>query len=109
MPEYVNYSAGHATTADDPLRAVWFSSGCTFWTDDFSLLEIVNGIPCCPKCGAPGFMCDAKNWALSAAEFADDGHEGYEELLDEFKATCGGPNSNLMKEYKEFKGKRYRK
>ena len=86
MPKYCT-ERGIIVTADNPDRTIWYGQ-CGYWTDDWDLLKKVGpGIPCCPKCGTPGFIDSAINW-LSGAEKYDEKEPGYFKCLNASKEKC---------------------
>lgn len=92
---------GRPCTDSAPERGIWYSAGCTFWTDDWSALRSFGpGIPCCPDCGAPGMQTDAKDWEGGAAKFEQQGNPGYVVFLTGYKGVCAGRRSSLMKLWK---------
>lgn len=93
----MNYrNEGGQTTADDPTRLIWYSPQCGFWTDDWDEVQVLpseahsDGIPCCPQCGLPGFVCTAKLWDDGAAIFQRKGNPGYLNFLEDIKGMCCG-------------------
>ena len=97
---------GTPTQRADPHRLLWYSTRCTYWTDDWPKLSSTGsrmmtlhgrsgpervdtgGIPCCPECGAVGFQAEAGGW-LASAKAHDEKHPGYYEWLLANKETCG--------------------
>lgn len=99
-PKYQRLSDGKATTADDPMRGIWYGI-CTYWTDDWT--KVASGaIPCCPKCGSPGFQIEAGQWEAGAQQFAAT-HPGYLVVLSDCKERCHG-KKQIMRLYNERKG-----
>lgn len=79
---------GKIVSADDPKRAIWYGR-CGFWTDDWDLLSKFGpGIPCCPKCNCPGYICTAGEWLDSAKKYDESGEKGYLECLVGNKGKC---------------------
>ncbi len=80
---------GTATAADDPKRGVWYSAGCTFWTDEWDRLHLRGQyrIPVCPHCGCPGMQIDADKWEVP--DEYESTHPGYGAQLEARKnAPC---------------------
>lgn len=76
---------------DDPKRLVWYAAGCSFWTDDFDMLNQSGQIPVCPHCGAPGYQSSAADWESGAKTFAAaSGEAGYVEWLQSIRGKCHG-------------------
>lgn len=87
---------GDATTSDDPRRMLWFSSNCTYWTDDWMKLKTFgdmpdqprSGVPCCPHCGSPGLQAEAAMWLRSAQVHESNGHPAYFAMVQWQKERC---------------------
>ncbi len=77
------------TTADDPKRLIWYGP-CRYWTDDWSKVALrgESGIPCCPKCGAPGFQTDAADWDQAVRTHEADRHPGYAAAIAAGREVC---------------------
>lgn len=84
---------GQPVAADDPNRAIWYGPQvCGFWTDDWNVLSSgVGNIPCCPECGAPGFITTAGKWFDGAHQYESQDHPGYVRWLDLAKGHCFAP------------------
>jgi len=82
---------GASTTEDDPNRFVWYSVNCTFWSDNISTLKTFSpGIPCCPKCGSPGYQTDAKQWEKGIEKYDTEVRSGYKVFIYSIKERCLG-------------------
>lgn len=78
---------GKLVASDDPNRTIWYGQ-CGFWTDNWNVLKKVGpGIPCCPKCTTPGFICVASDW-FSGAKKMDNEEPGYLKCLEDYKEKC---------------------
>jgi len=81
---------------------VWYGI-CGYWTDDWSALSSTppdakgHGIPCCPVCGAVGFMEDAQTWWANVDAYeagAVEGrpdvkpHPGYRAQVEADRGVC---------------------
>ncbi len=82
-------ATGQATIATDPNRLIWYSSNCSFWTDDWGQIAKVGGIPCCPTCQAPGFQTTAQEWEFGISTY-DKVKPGYSVWLNGLKGCCHG-------------------
>lgn len=82
---------GDLVQADDPLRLVWYSTSCSFWTDDFDLLTKAGatGIPCCPKCHCVGFQTTASAWEAGVRAYSV-GQPAYAKFIADHKNVCEG-------------------
>lgn len=92
-PRYMRLDTGRETTADDPLRGIWYSAGhCGYWTDDWNKVAQVKlgGIPTCPHCSAVGLQIDAENWFDGSRRFEERGNPRYQEFLRATKEKCEG-------------------
>lgn len=78
---------GHHTTQEDPQRLLWYGA-CGFWTDDWSTLNSVRDIPCCPTCMVPGFQIRFKEWIEGAQKFEEKLNPRYVEFLLQAKGKC---------------------
>jgi hypothetical protein len=86
---------GQPTTADDPLREVWYSAQCCYWTDDWSKLKkFGSGIPCCPQCGSPGMQTMFQHWDKGVQE-VDAREKGYALFLQDVKEKCYGRGNGI--------------
>lgn len=94
MPSRYLTVNGSPTSADDPKRLVWYSAGCTFWTDDWEQLRLSLGIPVCPDCGCPGYQIDAAKWFESARTYTEI--PNYLTLLLANRHRCHGRDISLM-------------
>lgn len=86
--------------------SMWYGL-CTYWTDDWDKLNTtpptigrftdgpLAGIPCCPFCGAPGFVCTVAEWEEGVAEH-DKKEPGYKDFINEIKETCSGRGVTIM-------------
>ena len=93
---------GTETTENDPKRLIWAGiMPCTFWTDDWSLLEKTStGIPVCPYCGKPGFTTVAGSWYKDAKKM-DLHNPKYLKFLEVTKNKCN-PNKTVYTQYLEW-------
>jgi len=74
---------------DDPLRAVWYSAMCTYWTDDWSKLGYAGpGIPTCPVCRSPGMITNRKDWDEGVTAHEAEGNVGYKAVMDKHFEKC---------------------
>lgn len=91
MSENYRKANGTPTTKDDPERLMWYSSRCTYWTDDWSKLSLSVGtnIPICPVCGCPGYQGEMGSWLESAKAYAE-ANPGYFQFLLAIKEVCKG-------------------
>lgn len=79
---------GQDTTPDDPLRQVWYSAGCSYWTDDWNSLACTAGtIPACPNCLSVGYQAQASAFLL-AAKSIDRTVPGYVRLIPLTRNRC---------------------
>lgn len=86
---------GRPTTADDPTRMMWYSSLCTYWTDDWSKLKQFGpGIPCCPHCRCPGMQSMMKHWD-GGVKTQESTQPGYASFLSGCKETCHGKGVSI--------------
>lgn len=85
MSKYID-DRGERVAESDPKRLVWYSAGCTLWTDDFDVLN-TRGIPSCPHCGAVGFQISAEEWEKGIRKF-ERTYPGYLALLTGLKEKC---------------------
>lgn len=84
---------GAPTHKNDPERAVWYSAGCTYWTDNWRRLGQTRNIPVCPFCGCVGYIIEMSRWMAEAVKFEEEGHPRYVEFLKQSKEkyhTAGG-------------------
>lgn len=94
MPKAPNPNAdyrridGTPCRSDDPKRLLWYAVSCGFWTDDWAMLKLSDGIPVCPACGCPGMQVEAKQWYDGARDHELNGHARYLEFLDLFRGYC---------------------
>jgi len=63
---------GQFTGPEDPDRLVWFSSSCTYWTDDWSTLAAKGARFICPRCRAIGLRTTYEDWVRKIEEFGDE-------------------------------------
>lgn len=91
MARYQSLDTGESLKADDPKRGVWYSTRCTFWTDDWTRLASNRGIPCCPYCGAVGYQITFQEWDDGAKAYEKQGHPGYVKRLNALKDVQCGP------------------
>lgn len=92
---------GKHTSHDDPNLAMWYGP-CGYWTDDWAKLTTFGpGIPCCPKCGSPGFQTTAKAWLSGATRFEGEGHPGYRAFVNWMKERCGGKEFDWFEAYEK--------
>lgn len=86
MPKFVTENGNEVKSADIR-RAIWYGN-CGFWTDDWDKVTKVGpGIPACPKCKTPGFICAASQWFDGAVRFDKD-QPGYSAFLESNKEKC---------------------
>lgn len=104
IERYQRLTNGMPTTADDPLRGVWYSAKCAYWTDDWTKLDTVcvGGIPSCPRCKSVGFQTTAKDWQIGIEMFEEDNHPRYREFVDAQKERCGPSGPEWFSRYQEF-------
>jgi hypothetical protein len=96
MSSYLN-THGQPTTANDPQRMMWYSSQCSYWTDDWdNLKKFGPGIPCCPHCGCPGMQTMVLHWNNGASEL-DKEEPGYISFLQDVKEKCYGKGVSIGK------------
>ena len=93
---------GNPVEPGDPLRAIWYSASCGYWTDDWDLLQKVGpGIPVCPTCGGPGFITTATLWDKGVV-----GHDsqvpGYKAFIESTKNTCLGKRGGLANAWTRY-------
>jgi len=89
VAKYLDLGTGDELSADDAQRGVWYSAGqCGYWTDDWSKLSDVGGIPCCPECHMLGMQIEYQKWIDGATKYAKD-HPGYVEFCLSHKEICG--------------------
>lgn len=96
-PKYMTMD-GKEVAADDPQRAVWYSTNpeCFFWTDDWSkLLKVGPGIPCCPNCKMVGMYTTAEDWFDGIKRYDDD-HPGYAAAVENRRNRCARGADNSM-------------
>lgn len=80
---------GSVTVSDDPQRAVWYSTNCHYWTDNWTKLRLVmHGLPVCLGCGSPGLQATFAPWWKAAEQHEQAGHPGYCERLKSWKEKC---------------------
>ena len=91
---------GHLATSDDPLREIFYSAYCGYWTDDWSQLKVI-GVPGCPMCGCPGYQTTYDSWMKGAEAFESDGHPDYVEFLLDQKEICNGRGFSFLKAYEK--------
>jgi len=103
MARYLDES-GDPVTSEDPYRTVWYSRDCGYWTDDWDKVNVVEGIPCCPKCGCVGYQATAKQWEAGALLYQES-HSFYYEFVQRHKEVCN-PSISLITLYRRwFKAK----
>lgn len=103
MSKYLRISDGRGTNENDPIRGVWYSAACGYWTDDWDKVVIaMNSIPCCPTCRCPGFQTEYAQWIAGAMKHELNGHSGYVEFLGGQKETCGGRGFSFKEAYREW-------
>lgn len=76
---------------------LWYGL-CGYWTDDWAQLKDTSGdgsgIPCCPFCGAVGFVEEVASWwanvdAYEAGRGGDKtAHHGYRAQVEAAKGIC---------------------
>lgn len=76
---------------------LWYGL-CGMWTDDWSKLNDTKGdgtgIPCCPGCGAVGFVEDVQTWWLNVDAYEAGGtdgrnpHPGYRKEVEASRGIC---------------------
>lgn len=78
---------GTPVSAESLERTIWYGQ-CGYWTDDWDkTVRIGSGIPACPKCKTPGFICVAREWFIGAEAF-DKKEPGYLAFLRTHKEKC---------------------
>jgi hypothetical protein len=93
---------GTRVDADNPDRGIWYSAGCTFWTDDWNQLDATpGGIPCCPYCRCVGMQTTAEAWFGGVARFQAEGNPGYVNFIAQSGQQCRRP-MGFMAWYKEW-------
>lgn len=99
---------GKGTHENDPLRGIWYSAQCSYWTDDWDALSLIDGrIPCCPDCKSVGMQTTARDWFQGAEIFQAQGNPEYVEWINKIKGSCIGRGVsitflwNQRKEYKK--------
>lgn len=86
---------GIPVSVNDPLREMWYSATCCYWTDDWSKLKKFGpGIPCCPQCGSPGMQSMYKHWHEGAIKH-DKKEPGYSTFLQDVKEKCFGRGKGI--------------
>lgn len=96
MPKYIT-THGTPTTDNDPQRMMWYSSLCSYWTDDWLKLKTFGpGIPCCPRCGCPGMQSMMLHWDNGARQL-DSKQPGYYLFLQDVKEKCHGKGVTIGK------------
>lgn len=81
---------GQLTTTSDDNRVIWFSTRCTFWTDNWTKLSktFPHGIPICPNCKAQGMQCKFKDWQRSVQRCEINGKPLYTQFILYTKEKC---------------------
>ena len=92
---------GEPCEPTDENRGIWYSSSCGYWTDQWDLL-ITNPIPCCPKCGCPGYQTTWKEWFDGAKNYEEDNHPWYCKFLLEIKEKCFGKGFSYNEVYQKW-------
>lgn len=94
---------GQPTTQDNANRLMWYSTRCTYWTDDWLKLKTSGpGIPVCPKCGSPGYQSHFNQWDKSARRYDEQAATGYYNFLQDVKEVCLGKSmSEAFKEWQK--------
>ncbi len=85
--------AGRATSPDDPRRLMWYSTRCSYWTDDWTELKLLGQrIPCCPTCQAVGYQSpfEAFEFMLQSKETSKQ-LPGFAAYVLEHKEICQVP------------------
>lgn len=92
--------SGEATNQLDPKRRIWYSTGCGYWTDDWSKLCIeAHTPPACPHCGCFGFSTPMDLWSQVPPEFLKC-YPRYDEWLLKSKEKCNKAlGANFMDHY----------
>lgn len=95
-------------------QEIWYGP-CGFWTDDWSKLSTItmereyqsgeiqarSGIPCCPKCKAPGFQSSKADWEKRIAEL-NKTYPLYDRFIQRTKNVCSGRGYKLRRDYGSF-------
>lgn len=103
IPRFQNRS-GEAVDSQDPARELFYSAGCTYWTDDWTKLGLVMGrIPCCPSCGSVGYQTNARDWFSGATKHEAAGHPRYRIVLNRTKEVCHGRGIGMAALYEREK------
>ena len=100
MSRYVQLN-GVSTDENDPERVIWYAArmSCGYWTDDWSKLDSIQGIPACPHCGCVGMQGTAKEWFDISDEFLSK-HPRYDKWLPLSKEHCGVASTfSFLKRY----------
>lgn len=88
---------GKPVGPDDPTRVIWCpAGGCGYWTDDWDKLGAILGIPCCPVCGAVGFIISAEKWLGESLDQYDLTQPGYKRFLTKSKETCFAKSGGFL-------------
>lgn len=95
---------GQPTTVENDKRMMWYSSRCTYWTDNWGKLARTGpGIPCCPKCGSVGYESAWDQFDRSSKRYDEKAAEGYYVFLQEVKEKCLGANVSVQKAFDEWR------
>ena len=84
---------------------IWYSTMCSYWTDDFDKLSSISGIPCCPHCRCVGFQVELGIWYEGIKKY-DLKDPGYQDFMSGLKNVCRGSGvtvSDLWKDHKKHK------
>lgn len=105
MPRYYNESWKRCGKWEKR-RLVWFSHGCTFWTTDFSLVELGDELRC-PGCGSVGSVVPMVQWESDIQRWADEQNELlYFQFILESHEECDDGSRGLGIAYNEWKAAR---
>jgi len=100
-PLYTREDGKHVHSTHE-MRAVWYGV-CGYWTDNWNMLRVTMGqIPCCPKCGVPGYITNWTRWL----ELAKQQSPLYDEWVLSIKETCYGKQPDLHSKYQAWLSER---